>query len=172
MGAETVKTNQETGLERVREILFGEILVELERRLGKLETFIAARSNDVQHDSRQRIDVLESHLKKEIEAVATRSARDSGSATDDLRQARHEQHDAITQIEQRIARAEERLEAQIARVEREAREQLLANAKRFFEDLVQLRTQLSMTAARELEDELVSEQVQQGGAEHGALGSH
>jgi hypothetical protein len=168
MPEEIAKTT-EGGIERVREILFGEILLELERRLAKLENYIAARSTDVQHDARQRMDVLEAHLKKEVEAIAARTARDNTGITDEIRQLRHDQHDASSQLEQRVVRSEERLEAQIGRVEREGREQLLSNAKRFFEELVQLRTQLSMSAAHEEED---TEQLRGDGSDHGTLGSH
>jgi hypothetical protein len=65
----------EPGIERVREILFGEILAELEHRLAKLESYITSRSTDIQHDARQRADVLEAHLKKEVDAMEARIAR-------------------------------------------------------------------------------------------------
>jgi hypothetical protein len=168
---EPAKTITGTGLERVREILFGEILVELERRLAKLENYIASRSNDVQHDARQRMEVLEGHIKKEVEAVAGRATRDSTEISGEIREVRHQQHEALVEIEQRFVRSEERLQAQIALVERESREQLLANAKTFFEELVQMRSELRLAAARNEEEEEV-ERPSPEGTEHVTMGAH
>ncbi len=169
MKEEASQTASEEGLQRVREILFGEILVELERRLGKLENYIQTRSNDVQHDARQRMNVLEGHLKKEVEAVAARATREASESAGELRAVRHEQHDAIVALEQRIVHCEEHVEAQLARIERDGREQLLANAKSFFEELAQLRSEFRQAAARAEDEE---ESRREEGAEHASSGPH
>jgi hypothetical protein len=169
MAEEEAKPAAATGLERVREILLGGILVELDRRLSKLEHYITTRSSDVQHDARQRTDVLEAHVKKEVDAVAARATRDSADINNLLREARHEQRDSFVQLEQRISRIEERLEAQVARIERDTREQLLAATKNFFEELAQLRGQLRAESAREEEEE---GEAGAEGTEHFARDAH
>jgi hypothetical protein len=138
------------GLERIRDILLGDILVELERRLARLDSYIANRSSELQHDVRHRTDVLEAHMRKELGAVADRQAHDSGEAQSLIRSLRGENRDAFGQLEQRIARLEERLETSIARVERESREQVLAQAKSFLEELERVRNQLRAALVREL----------------------
>jgi hypothetical protein len=138
------------GLDRIRDILLGDILVEVERRLARLDSYIANRSTEVQHHVRQRTDVLEEHMRKELDAVAAREAHDVSEAQALIRSMRSENRDAVGQLEQRIAQLEDRLEASIARVERESREQLLAQAKSFLEELERVREQLRAALVREL----------------------
>jgi hypothetical protein len=143
-------TDHGAGLDRIREILLGDILVELERRLTRLDSYIANRSAELQHDVRHRTDVLEAHMRKELDALSAREAHDSGETQSLLRSVRGENRDALGQLEQRVVRLEDRLEASIARVERESREQLLAQAKSFLEELERVRNQLREALVREL----------------------
>ncbi len=116
------------GLERIREILLGDVLAELERRLARIDSQLANRTSELHQDARLRTDVLEAHVRKEIEAVSARAA----------------------QLEQRLARVEERMEAQVARIERESRQQLLDQAKSFLDELERVRHQLRSAIVREL----------------------
>jgi hypothetical protein len=147
MTEEATKPITESGLQRVREILFGGILAEVDKRLSRLESYITARTNDLQHDARQRMDVLETHLKKEVEVVATRAARDITDLNNVIRE----------------------LRAQLAGIERETREQLLASTKNFLEELEQLRSRLRAEAAHEEEE---GEHPEAEGTEHLAWDAH
>ncbi len=115
------------------------------------------------------MNVLEGHLKKEVEAVAARATREATESAGELRAVRHEQHDAIVGLEQRLVHCEEHLEAQVARIEREGREQLLAYAKTFFEELAHLRGQFRQAAARTEDEE---ESGREEGAEHASSDPH
>lgn len=141
------------GLDRIREILVGDILVELERRLARLDSYIANRSNELAQVVRHRTGVLEAHVRKELEALAGKEAHDSAELTESIRSARHDQRDVMEKMEQRIARLEDRLEGSIARVEREMREQLLAQANSYLEELERVRVELRAVFARELDIE-------------------
>lgn len=143
-------TESEDGIDRVRQILLGDVVAELERRLARLDYLITHRNQEVQHDVRNRTDVLEAHVRKELQAQAAHAGHENGELTAALRAAREEHREGITHIEQRLTRIEERLEASIARVERETREQLLAQAKSFIEELERTRNQLRVAIAREL----------------------
>lgn len=138
------------GLDRIREILFGDILTELEQRLARADHHVTTRTQELKEDARRRTDVLEAHMRKEAEASSSRAARQLGELTESIRSLRNEHRDALAAIEQRLSRIEDRIEASIARVEREAREQLLEQAKLFLDQLEQTRQQLQATLAREL----------------------
>lgn len=138
------------GLERVREILLGDILAELERRLARIDNQLANRTSELQLDARHRTDVLDAHVRKEVDALSTRAAHDSHELGDSIRVLRREKDEAFAQIEQRFARLEERLETSIARMERDARQQLLDQAKTFLNELERVRHQLRSAIIREL----------------------
>jgi hypothetical protein len=138
------------GLERIREILLGDILVEIERRLARIDSQLSNRTRELQQDARHRTDVLEAHVRKEVDALSMRVGQDNREVNDAIRSLRGDLRDSMAQIEQRIARIEDRLEASITRVEREARQQLLDQAKSFLNELERVRHQLRSALVREL----------------------
>jgi hypothetical protein len=137
-------------IEHIREILVGDIVVEIERRLARLEHLIANRNSELQHDVRNRTDVLEAHVRKELDALGTRAVHDNGELNAAIRAIRSEHRNELAQMEQRLSRMEDRIEVSVARVEREARDQLLAQAKTFIEELERVRMQLRTALASEL----------------------
>lgn len=139
-----------TRIEHIREILVGDIVIEIERRLARLEHLIANRNSELQHDVRNRTEILEAHVRKEMETLGTRVVHDNGELNAAIRALRAEHRNEHTQLEQRLSRIEDRIEVSIARVEREARDQLLAQAKTFIEELERVRIQLRTSLASEL----------------------
>jgi hypothetical protein len=126
------------------------MLVELERRLSRLENLITNRANEVQHDVRHRTGVLEAHVRKELEAIGKRVKDDAAERNDAARAQRAEERDALAKLDQRIAQLEGHVDSAIARIEHEMRDQLLAQAKSFIDELEGARVQLRTALNREL----------------------
>jgi DNA repair exonuclease SbcCD ATPase subunit len=143
-------TDASGGIEHIREILFGDIVVEIERRLARLDHLITHRNSELQHDVQNRTDVLEAHVRKELETLGARAAHDNSETSASIRALKSEHRNELAQFEQRLARIEDRIETSIARVEREARDQLLAQAKTFIDELERVRSQLRAALASEL----------------------
>jgi hypothetical protein len=116
------------GLDRIRDILFGEILSDLDKRLARIDHNLTTRGTELAQDARRRTDVLEAHVRKELDAQTTKTA----------------------QTDQRIARLEERIDSTLARIEREVRQQLLDQAKAFQDELARMRNELRFELVREL----------------------
>jgi DNA anti-recombination protein RmuC len=138
------------GLERVREILLGDVLVELERRIARIDGQLGNRASEVQLDVRHRTGVLEAYVRKEIDALSARAGQAGREVNDSIRSLRDELREAIARLEQRLAGIEDRLDASIARLEREARQQLLDQSKSFLDELERVRDQLRSALVREL----------------------
>jgi hypothetical protein len=143
-------SGREAGLERVREILLGGILSEIERRLGRIDSQLANRSSELQQDARHRTDVLDAHVRKEIETLATRVTHDSRELKELVANQRGRHREEMTQLEQRLTKLEDRIEASLERVERETRQLLLDQAKLFLDELERVRHQLRSALIREL----------------------
>lgn len=139
-----------SGLERIREILLGDILVEIERRLGLLNHQVAARTSDLHQDVRRRTDVLDAHVRREIEAVTTQISRATREVNDAIRNLGLEQQRVRAEADVRLARIEDRVEAAIVRIERETRQQLLDQANWFVSELGRARQQIHSSLASEL----------------------
>jgi hypothetical protein len=126
------------GLDQIREILFGALFRDLERKLARSDLHMSTRSKELEQEARRRTEVLEGHLRTEITAVATRAEHAFIEAADSLRNLARENRDAITALEKRIAKAEEAE----AMAQRDLRTHLLEQAKSFLDELQHLRSEL------------------------------
>jgi hypothetical protein len=139
-----------TGLDRVREILFGDTFAEIERRLVRAEAHLNSRARELHEDARRRTDVLEAHVRREAEATSTRSERRLADLGEAIHALRAEHRDVHVTLEQRLVRLEERLDGALARVERDARDMLHDHAKAVLDQIEETRHQLLATLASEL----------------------
>jgi len=134
------------GLEQVREILFGASFRELERKLARSDVHTSTRSREIEQEARKRTEVLEAHLRAEIGALVSRADQGFSDAAEAVRNITREDREAVSALEKRIAKAEE---AGIV-AQRELRNQLLAQAKSFLDELQKLRAELIATLRDEL----------------------
>lgn len=135
-----------TGLDQIREILFGPMYRELERGLLRLDAHLVTRARDLEEESRRRTEVLESYLKNETAAISARLDRELSEIGDTLRKIGQEHREAIAGVEQKLAKLQE----SAARNDRELRHQLLERAKSFLDEVQRLRKELFATLQQEL----------------------
>jgi hypothetical protein len=126
------------GLDQIREILFGALHREFERRLVRVDAQLAARAQELEHEIRRRTEMLEAHARKESEALALRFEREFNEMNEKLRRAARESRDALSALEQRLAKLEETT----TQDQRELRQLLLEQAKSFFDESQRLRREL------------------------------
>jgi hypothetical protein len=134
------------GLELVREILVGSLQREIERRLTRAETHFAARSSELQHEARRRTEMIETHLKKELDALTARVEAESVEGRDALRALGREHRETTLSLEQRVAKLEET----VVKAQHLLRQQILDQAKSFLDELQGLRKEIGDTLEREL----------------------
>ena len=134
------------GLAQLREILVGATVRDLERRLARAESHMTARANELEQESRRRMEVIESHLRKESDALTTRLERELMQTNEAIRSVTKEHRESLAAVDQRAAKLEEAA----AKAQREVRDQMLQQAKRFLDELQQLRRELMDTLEREL----------------------
>jgi hypothetical protein len=134
------------GLEQIREILFGAIFRELERRLTRSDMHASNRTKEIEQEARRRTDVLENHLQKDIDALASRVEHALTEASDALHTVERENRDAIAALEKRIVKAEEAGTS----AQRDLRNQLLSQAKGFLDEMQRLRTEVIATLQNDL----------------------
>src|SRR5262245_15721191 len=74
-GASAGEPARQSGIDQVREILFGATYRDLDLRLARADAHVAARINDLEQEARKRSEVIEAHHKKEAETLAARFDR-------------------------------------------------------------------------------------------------
>ncbi|WP_437323826.1 hypothetical protein [Sorangium sp. So ce381] len=141
--AESAITNS---LEQVRDILCGAQFRELARRLSHTDAQVAAQAEELRSEARRRLDVLEAHMRREIEALNASIEAQRVAADGALGSVARESREALELIVQRV----QRLEELVARTQRELRQQLLDQSKAFLDETRRTRSELSAMLEREL----------------------
>ncbi|KYF82146.1 hypothetical protein BE17_29175 [Sorangium cellulosum] len=133
-------------LEQVRDILCGAQLREFARRLSHTDAQLAAQAEEIRGEARRRLDVLEAHVRREIESLSTSLEAHRSSGACALGNVARESREALGLFEQRV----QRLEDLVARTQREFRQQLLEQSKSFLDETRRTRDELSAALEREL----------------------
>jgi hypothetical protein len=133
-------------LEQVRDILCGAQFRELARRLSHTDAQVAAQAEELRTEARRRLDVLEAHMHREIEALGASIETERAAAAAALGTVGRESREALELVAQRV----QRLEDLVGRTQRELRQQLLDQSKSFLDETRRTRSELSAMVEREL----------------------
>ncbi|XXX73585.1 hypothetical protein WMF30_38675 [Sorangium sp. So ce134] len=141
--AESAITNS---LEQVRDILCGAQLRELARRLSHTDAQVAAQAEELRIEARRRLDVLEAHVRREIEALGASIEAHRAAGAGALGNVARESREGLDLLEQRV----QRLEDLVTRTQRELRQQLLDQSKSFLDEARRTRSELCALVEREV----------------------
>jgi DNA anti-recombination protein RmuC len=132
-------------LDKVRDILFGAQARDADRRFARLEERIAKENADLKEEVRKRLTTLEVFVKREFESMADRlkTEHDARSEADkdltrDLRESSKASDKKFSQVDD-----------QVARVQRELRQQLLDTHQKISDEIRQQAQETLMRLARE-----------------------
>ena len=132
-------------LEKVRDILFGNQMREVDRRFARLEERIVKETRDLRDDVKRRLDALEAHSNRETETLAGQVRQERTERLEgDVRFAR-ELTDTVAAFERRSASIEE----QQAKGQRELRQQMLEQQQRLSDDMREKIEEVLAALARE-----------------------
>src|SRR5215468_3205657 len=81
-------------VDKIRDILFGANMREYEKRFGRLEERLTKSSEALRDDLKKRFDSLESYVKDELEAIATRLKAEKVERSENLKELTRESRDA------------------------------------------------------------------------------
>jgi len=130
--AATIDPTGGANLDKVRDILFGSQLRDIERRLARLDERLIKETNDIKGDVKQRLDAFDSYMRHETESLAG--------------QIETEHHDR------------QGVDEQLSKGQRELRQQLLEQHQRLSDDIRQKIDEVLAALARET-GELRSDKV-------------
>lgn len=118
-------------LDKVRDILFGGQMRDLDRRFARVEERLVKETSALEEDVRKRLSTLEGFARSETEALAERIKGEYD--------ARSEAHaDLLRQMQERYAEFEKKtglINDQLARAQRELRQQILETHQRLADEI-------------------------------------
>ncbi|HUR32781.1 MAG TPA: hypothetical protein VM032_03245 [Vicinamibacterales bacterium] len=131
-------------LDKVRDILFGNQMRDVERRFTRLEERILKETGDLKDDVRRRLDTLEAFMRRETESLDGQIKSERADRVD--------AHSALSNELKETARAFERrsttIDEQQSKGQREIRQQMLEQHQRLSDDLKQKVDEILATLTR------------------------
>lgn len=132
-------------LDKVRDLLFGGQMRDLDRRFSRLEERLVKETADLRDEVKKRLTTLEGYMKAEVDSLSDRLRAEQdgrGSADQDLGR---ELRGAAQQFEQKVAHLDEL----VARGQRDLRQQLHLQHQELSEDIRQRFEDVLQRLARE-----------------------
>ena len=120
-------------IDKVRDILFGGQMRDYERRFARLEERLLQETTEMKDDVRKRLAALEQFVRQEVESLADRIKAEHEERADADKDLAREARDAAKAFEKKAGQ----LDDQIARAQRESRQQLLELHQRMTDELRQ-----------------------------------
>jgi hypothetical protein len=132
-------------LDKVRDILFGGHMRDVERRFTRLEERLLKETSDLKDDVRRRLDALELYAKNETESLAGQIKAEHEDRVEAANRVSREAAEVARSIERRITSLDE----QLSKSQRELRSQMLEQHQRLTDDIRHKMEDVLATLARE-----------------------
>lgn len=144
-GDETAGT---ANLEKVRDILFGSQMRDVDRRFLRLEERIVKETRDLKDDIKRRLDALEAYINKEADALGAQIRQEHGERVDAHARLSRELAETAGAFERRSAALDE----QLAKGQREIRQMILEQQQRLSEEMRAKVDEVLAALARETQE--------------------
>jgi hypothetical protein len=119
------------GVDKIRELLFGNQMQDYDKRFSILEDRFAQRLRDLESESARSVSSLEATMKKQLESVAGQFREEKELRTDADKDLERNQREHTQALEKRLAQMSE----QIARQEREFTDRLAHEVQTLRDDI-------------------------------------
>jgi DNA anti-recombination protein RmuC len=144
----SAQTAADTSLDQIRDILFGAVMRDTDKKLARLEERLLKEQEDLKEDARHRFESLEVFVKKEMESLAERLQAGHITRDEALRALTQELKEVVSGFEKRTTQLDE----QTAKAQRELRQQILDQSKTLRDEYRGQYRQLSEAVSRALHD--------------------
>lgn len=132
-------------LEKVRDILFGTQMRDVDRRFLRLEERLLKETRDLKDDIKRRLDALEAYTNKEADALAGHIRQEHAERVETGARLARELADTAGAFERRSAALDE----QMAKGQREIRQAILEQQQRLSDEMREQIDQVLAALARE-----------------------
>lgn len=140
-------SNAESGnVDKIREILFGGQMRDYDKRFNRLEERLLKESAELREGNRRSIEALETFVKSEFAALASRLQTEQQSREGSVQGVSRELQEAIKSVESKLTQ----FNNQTTEAQRDLRQQLLDQSKSLNEEIRRKHDDVSATLEREL----------------------
>lgn len=140
--------SESNSLDKVRQILFGSQVREVEKRFTRLEDRLVKELTDVRDETRKRLDALEIYIKKEVESLTERVKNEQAEREVAVQGLSEEHRNITTSLEKKLVQFDEKTTTS----QRELREQILNQSKSLQDDIRQKYEEILALLEREAQE--------------------
>jgi uncharacterized membrane-anchored protein YhcB (DUF1043 family) len=140
--------NELNSLDKVRDILFGNQVRELEKRFARLEERLVKELNNVRDETKKRLDYLETYIKKEVDSLTERLKNEQLERDTGVKSLAEEHKNLTSSLEKKFAQFNE----QTTNSQRELREHLLNQSNSLQDDIRQKYEEILTLLERESQE--------------------
>jgi DNA anti-recombination protein RmuC len=133
-------------LDKVRDILFGNQIREVDKRFARIEERLINELVNVRDETRKRLDALESYIRQEVDSLSERLKKEQSERDTVVRSLSEDQKNINLSLENKIAQLDE----ETTHRQRELREQILNQSKSLQDDLQQKYEEILNVLKREI----------------------
>jgi hypothetical protein len=141
-------TGESNSLDRVRDILFGNQIRDVDKRFARLEERLIAELVNVRDETRKRLDALESYIRQEVDSLTERLKKEQVERDAAVRSLSEEQKNINLSLENKVTQFDE----ETTNRQRELREQILNQSKNLQDDLQQKYEEILTLLKRETQE--------------------
>lgn len=133
------------GIDKVRDILFGNQMRDYEKRFALLQERLLQETATLRDDTRKRLDSLETYLKQEVESLTDRLKNQQAEQDKAVKELAQEHKDAVKSLEDKIATVDE----ETSKSDRNLRQQILDQSKSLSDEIRQKYEEMLSVLERE-----------------------
>jgi hypothetical protein len=135
-------------LDRVRDILFGNQVREVDKRFARLEERLAKELTNLRDETKKRLDYLETYIKKEVDSLTERLKNEQSERDAGVKALAEDHKNLAISLEKKFTQFDE----QTANSQREMREHLLNQSNSLQDDIRQKYAEILALLERETQE--------------------
>jgi hypothetical protein len=140
--------SESRNLDQVREILFGNQVRDIEKKVTRLEERLIQEFSLMQDETKKRLDALESYIKQEVDSLTQRLKNEQLERDTQVRLIAEENKNITIILENKITQFNE----QTTNTQRELREHILNQSKSLKDDIQQKSQEILALLERETQE--------------------
>ena len=127
------ENHENNSLSKVRDILVGSQMRELDKKFSRLEERLVKECSDLRDETRKRLDTLENYIKEEAESLSYRAKNEQLKRDAAVKAINEEQRKLAESLENKMTELDE----EASKTQRELRQQILSQSQSLHDDIRQ-----------------------------------
>ena len=142
------ETSETASVDKIRDILFGNQMRDYERKFGFLEERLLKEIADLRDETGNRIDSIETYIKKEVESLSDRLKAEQDIRSESDQKTLKELHETAKALSENV----EKLDENQSKAARDLRQQLLEQSKNLSDEIRKKHKESSTTLNQSVQE--------------------